>query len=142
MNDFNQQCVGMADCGCRGGRGSMPVWQGRSMESGMFDWPSQTTPETDCGTPPVTVMPAWQGGAPSPAAQPQIQPQMQQPQMQPVQQAPMSFAARMDAGRFPLAMSYVPIQQWSQPSPMEEGFRRGTIFAELDLPFLMGRCCR
>lgn len=45
-----------------------------------------------------------------------------------------------DLDRFPIGMGYVPMQRWSQPSPIDEGFSRGTIFAELDLPFVMGRC--
>ncbi len=45
-----------------------------------------------------------------------------------------------DLSRFPIAMGYVPVQQWQQPYSMEEGFVRGTIFPELDLPFKMGRC--
>lgn len=69
-------------------------------------------------------MPAWQ------------MPVMQPPVMQP----PMSFGMQMENGQFPLAMSYVPMQRFTQPSPLEEGFRRGTIFRELDLPFERGRC--
>ena len=36
----------------------------------------------------------------------------------------------------PLAMAYVPFQQWENPLPMAEGFQKGTIFSELDYPFL------
>lgn len=39
-----------------------------------------------------------------------------------------------------LGMGYVPWQKWSHTYPMEQGFTRGTIFPELDFPFLMGRC--
>ncbi|MDD6073407.1 MAG: spore coat associated protein CotJA [Otoolea sp.] len=46
----------------------------------------------------------------------------------------------IDAGRFPIGMGYVPMQRWRQPYSLEQGFRRGTIFPELDLPFMMGRC--
>ena len=41
---------------------------------------------------------------------------------------------------FPVGMSYVPMQKWSKTYDMETGFVRGTIFPELDLPFLKGRC--
>ena len=34
-----------------------------------------------------------------------------------------------------LAMAYVPWQRWQETYPLEEGFHRGTIFPELDLPF-------
>lgn len=37
-----------------------------------------------------------------------------------------------------LAMAYVPWQIWDQTYDIEEGFRAGTIFPELDLPFLGG----
>lgn len=42
--------------------------------------------------------------------------------------------------QYPVGMGYVPWQQWQQTYPIERGFRRGTIFPDLDLPFVMGRC--
>ncbi len=42
----------------------------------------------------------------------------------------------------PVGMGYVPWQQWQQTYPLEQGFSRGTIFPDLDLPFAMGRCIR
>lgn len=45
-----------------------------------------------------------------------------------------------DSGNYPLAMSYVPMQRWTQPLPIETAITRGTIFKELDLPFEMGGC--
>lgn len=45
-----------------------------------------------------------------------------------------------DLGRMPIGMGYVPWQTWGQTYPMEQGFVRGTLFPDLDLPFLMGRC--
>ncbi|MBT9778807.1 spore coat associated protein CotJA [Clostridium sp. MCC353] len=42
--------------------------------------------------------------------------------------------------RYSLAMAYVPWQQWKQTYALDRGFQRGTIFPELDLPFVMGRC--
>lgn len=38
----------------------------------------------------------------------------------------------------PLAMAYVPWQCWGETYPPVEGWHRGTIFPELDLPFLGG----
>lgn len=38
----------------------------------------------------------------------------------------------------PLASSYVPYQAWEEPTPPEESLQVGTIFTELDLPFLGG----
>ncbi len=40
----------------------------------------------------------------------------------------------------PIAMGYVPWQKWKQTYSLEQGLTRGTIFPELDLPFVMGRC--
>lgn len=42
--------------------------------------------------------------------------------------------------QYPIGMGYVPWQQWTQTYPMERGLNRGTIFPDLDLPFVMGRC--
>lgn len=44
--------------------------------------------------------------------------------------------------QYPVGMGYVPWQQWQQTYPLEQGFNRGTIFPDLDLPFMMGRCIR
>lgn len=35
----------------------------------------------------------------------------------------------------PLAMAYVPMQQWNEIYEGEKALERGTIFPELDLPF-------
>ena len=41
-----------------------------------------------------------------------------------------------------LAMAYVPWQHFEEPYPICKGFVRGTIFEELDKPFLgKGGCC-
>lgn len=37
-----------------------------------------------------------------------------------------------------LAMAYVPCQKWQNIYAPEVGFNRGTIFADLDKPFLGG----
>lgn len=43
----------------------------------------------------------------------------------------------------PIAMAYVPWQQWRDLYEAEKGFQRGTIFEELDKPFKgIGGCCR
>lgn len=41
---------------------------------------------------------------------------------------------------YPLAMAYVPWQQWKTPYDAARGLGRGTIFQELDLPFMKERC--
>ena len=38
-----------------------------------------------------------------------------------------------------VGMAYVPMQNWSNPMHLEEGFYKGTVFQDLDKPFL-GRC--
>ena len=43
----------------------------------------------------------------------------------------------------PIAMAYVPWQQWRAIYEVEKGFHRGTIFEELDKPFKgIGGCCK
>ncbi|MCI5952936.1 MAG: spore coat associated protein CotJA [Anaerostipes sp.] len=39
----------------------------------------------------------------------------------------------------PLAMAYVPWQQWGNLYSPEKGFREGTIFQDLDFPFHGGK---
>ena len=39
----------------------------------------------------------------------------------------------------PLAMAYVPMQRWKNVYSNDVALTRGTIFPELDLPFLGGR---
>lgn len=39
----------------------------------------------------------------------------------------------------PLAMAYVPMQKWKTVYNNDVALNRGTIFPELDLPFLGGR---
>lgn len=46
----------------------------------------------------------------------------------------------VDLMKFPVGMTYVPLQRWEKPYGMEQAFLRGTIFADLDLPFSEGRC--
>lgn len=41
----------------------------------------------------------------------------------------------------PLAMAYVPWQCWYETYKPAEALHRGTIFPELDLPFLAGGDC-
>lgn len=43
----------------------------------------------------------------------------------------------------PVAMAYVPWQNWQCPYEAEKAFQRGTIFEVLDKPFRgIGGCCR
>ena len=43
-------------------------------------------------------------------------------------------------GNCPIAMAYVPWQQWNDTYDLEKGFLSGTIFPELDLPWVGGAC--
>ena len=38
----------------------------------------------------------------------------------------------------PLAMAYVPFQQWGKLYDSHEGFHKGTLFPDLDFPFMRG----
>ncbi len=42
--------------------------------------------------------------------------------------------------RFPVGMGYVPMQCWQEPYPLAVGFSRGTLFSDLDYPFMRARC--
>lgn len=44
--------------------------------------------------------------------------------------------------QFPVAMAYVPWQQWQTTYAPERALVQGTIFPELDLQFNYGRCSR
>lgn len=42
-----------------------------------------------------------------------------------------------------IAMAYVPWQEWKKLYPVEKALCRGTIFEELDKPFMgIGGCCK
>ena len=45
-----------------------------------------------------------------------------------------------DMIHYPVAMAFVPWQQWQPTYVPEQGLEQGTIFPDLDLPFHCGRC--
>lgn len=47
---------------------------------------------------------------------------------------------KADRDNMSIGIAYVPWQKWGATYPIDEGLNRGTIFPELDLPFVMGRC--
>ena len=51
-------------------------------------------------------------------------------------------APACDVSACPLAMAYVPMQQWRQLYDPNVGFGRGTIFMELDKPFCGKEGCK
>lgn len=51
-------------------------------------------------------------------------------------QTPTCMASRDTLGNKPIAMAYVPWQTWRDLYDTEKGFQCGTIFQELNLPFL------
>lgn len=56
-------------------------------------------------------------------------------------QNPARFACA-DAAEFPIAMAYVPWQTFRDLYCYEKAFCVGSIFQELDKPFVIGRCAR
>lgn len=44
--------------------------------------------------------------------------------------------------QYPVAMAYVPWQQWQTTYPLDQALMQGTIFPELDLQFNYGRCSK
>lgn len=73
---------------------------------------------------------------------PPMPPMPSMPPMQPMpirnQDCPDTSIGGME--RYPVGMGYIPWQQWQQTYSLEKGLNRGTIFPDLDLPFMMGRC--
>ncbi len=41
---------------------------------------------------------------------------------------------------YPVGMAYVPMQEFTELYEIGKGFHRGTVFAQLDYPFLVGFC--
>ena len=46
------------------------------------------------------------------------------------------------ANAYSLGIAYVPVQKFQKLYPEAEGFQKGTIFSELNFPFLMTKCDR
>lgn len=49
-------------------------------------------------------------------------------------------AARWGIKDHPLSMVYAPLQEWRSLYDLDTALIRGTLFSELDLPFLGGGC--
>lgn len=64
-----------------------------------------------------------------------------QPPVVPVPQPPVAPMPDNDCGDMVLVMSYVKKQQWDETYEPEAGLERGTIFPELDLPFVGEGAC-
>lgn len=105
-------------------------------------------PEMPMG--PGPVMPQNMMMGPGPAMPPEMPPEMP---MGPDTMSDRGYAARPDMpvnpgtmnpsgniDQYPVAMAYVPWQRWQQVYPVDKAISRGTIFPDLDKPFLMGRC--
>ncbi|MBQ4530508.1 MAG: spore coat associated protein CotJA [Lachnospiraceae bacterium] len=43
---------------------------------------------------------------------------------------------------FPVGMAYVPWQNWNQIYELDKALNNGTLFPELDKPFIGRRACR
>lgn len=52
------------------------------------------------------------------------------------------FMSDENIDQFPVGMAYVPWQKWQQVYSIDYAFTRGTIFPDLDKPFLMEGCRR
>ena len=44
--------------------------------------------------------------------------------------------------KFPVGMTYVPWQNWNQIYELDKALSSGTLFPELDKPFIGRRACR
>lgn len=140
-------------CGCNSGMPPLrpPMIQPRQAMPEQRTMPEQQTMPEPCTMPEAPVMP-------EPRRMPEAG-MMPERQMMPVQRImpeqqmmPSMGCGSMPAQdvctdtspggveNYPLAMAYVPWQQWEQTYTLDRGLQRGTIFPELDLPFVMGRC--
>lgn len=113
------------NCGC-GTQAPMPPIQPRRVE------PACSMP--GCGSKPTCGAGMSCGVRPSSGIMPDMN------GSQPSGCRPVQPLCNTDPVNMPIAMAYVPWQQWRQTYPMDKGLSRGTIFPELDLPFVMGRC--
>ena len=48
----------------------------------------------------------------------------------------------LQGAAYPVGMAYVPVQIWRELYRPEEALEAGTIFEELDYPWMVGRCAR
>lgn len=93
---------------------------------------------TNCGCGAPMPLPPLQPNQPLPPIQPRMGDGAGT--LRPSGYQPPRTACTIETANKPIAMAYVPWQQWRQTYPMEQALSRGTIFPELDLPFVMGRC--
>lgn len=121
---------------CFNNRGNIEPRRGQAMRR-----------DCSCGVPPATIlptpppiMPRQQGCGDRMYSNPMNQiPRPPMPRMQiPRPQTIMPITSEID--QKPIAMAYVPCQKWGQVYTFERALDRGTIFPDLDLPFVMGRC--
>lgn len=130
---------------CGGGCGNVEIQprQSRPMQQVM---PAQARPCGDKAPCQASVMPAQARPCRDDAPyQPPMAPVPYQAAVMGAQQPamPSALGAPMrddPLSCMPIAMAYVPWQKWKQTYSLEQGLNRGTIFPELDLPFVMGRC--
>lgn len=122
------------NCGC-GSPMPMPPIQPRMGEQGGVRGRSIRPPYDSM--PPAGIMPC-SDGKPSCGMEPSgiVSPGV----VRPAAYRPSPMQCTIETANKPLAMAYVPWQQWRQTYPLDKALSRGTIFPELDLPFVMGRC--
>ena len=54
----------------------------------------------------------------------------------------MSDCSNLNIENMPIAIAYVPFQQWQNIYEPRQALQRGTIFKELDLPFTCAKECK
>ena len=111
----------------------MPQWSQSMPAAPMQQW-SQPMPAAPVPqwSQPMSAAPMSQWSQPMSAA----------PMSQRTNRACPQTAASHLEQNYPLAMAYVPWQQWQQTYAPERGLAQGTIFPDLDLQFDYGRCTR
>lgn len=115
------QCMAGNSCGCSGSRPTTSSCGCAAQRSMQPDMPRQQMPAQNMNSAPSADRPSCS---------------LRQPDM-----GNTSGNTGTDClSNLSIAMAYVPMQRWNQVYDMSRGLTRGTIFPELDLPFVMGRC--
>ena len=112
--------------------------RGQCCGSGRRGWDMHnrccTCPTPACGDAPNMTWPSWDlGSGIAPIPTPYEEPRNVS--------CPITEAGVLEQN-YPVAMAYVPWQQWQTTYAPERGLVQGTIFPELDLIFAYGRCSK
>lgn len=114
----------------------MPIILGESDLCGTCDCDKPACDETLPTPPQEPVAPSPQPPQPSEPSQPSRPPQTSACMPCLYDDSCQNCSVQPPQQKMMLAMAYVPWQRWQNPYEYEEGLKAGTIFPDLNLPFL------